>query len=391
MSKPLISVVVLAKNNASTLPRLIESLREFRERGGEMILVDTGSEDGTQKIAMDGGFLVHHMAGEFDRTITAEMAEELNSKFQRAGEPPLAVAGDKFFDFAKARNWAAGQASNDWICNPDSDEVWTKFDIDKVEALMGSGATRFSYNFVYDHNPDGTPSLQFVTDTRLYNKKYWHWECCIHETLTKNAGLETEPVITYVGKDVLFLEHWQVPSPTRKCYLPGMAVAVTENPNHDRHLHYFGRELYYYKRYQTAIQVLMRHIELSTFPNEKAQSMIFIGDALNESGQRPLAIEWYHKAFQTALRREPLMRLAQIYFAEQDPLRTCIYCEAALKVGRTGYYGDTEVYYGSLPYQWLSWAKWNLGDKEGAKAAWKESFVLNPTDPIILGDKQWYF
>lgn len=390
MSKPLISVVVLSRNNASTLPRLIDSLKEFRERGGEMILVDTGSTDGTQEIATAGGFRVLDKTGAFDRIIDENIAEDVNSKFQRSGEPPLTSAGDKFFDFAKARNWAAEQASNGWICNPDSDEAWTKFDIDKVEQMMATGATRFSYNFVFDHNPDGTPSLQFVTDTRLYNKKYWHWECCIHETLTRNAGLDTEPVITYVGKDVLFLEHWQVPSPTRKCYLPGMAVAIIENPNHDRHLHYFGRELYYYKRYKTAIQVLMRHIDLSTFANEKAQSMIFIGDALNESGDRPLAIEWYHKAFQTALRREPLMRLASIYFAEQDPARTAIYCEAALKIARTGYYGDTEAYYGSLPYQWLSWAKWNLGDKVGAREAYKESLILNPEDPIIKGDRQWY-
>jgi glycosyltransferase involved in cell wall biosynthesis len=52
------SVALIAKNEAKTLPRLMLSLHEFRERGGEIILVDTGSEDGTPIVAREYGCIV---------------------------------------------------------------------------------------------------------------------------------------------------------------------------------------------------------------------------------------------------------------------------------------------------------------------------------------------
>jgi glycosyltransferase involved in cell wall biosynthesis len=58
MKTPLFSVALIAKNESKTLPRLIASLAEFKERGGEIILADTGSTDGTPKVAADLGCIV---------------------------------------------------------------------------------------------------------------------------------------------------------------------------------------------------------------------------------------------------------------------------------------------------------------------------------------------
>lgn len=54
-SKPKFSIVMIAKQEARTLPKCMESLKEFRERGGEIVLVDTGSTDGTADIARSYG------------------------------------------------------------------------------------------------------------------------------------------------------------------------------------------------------------------------------------------------------------------------------------------------------------------------------------------------
>ena len=44
------SVVMIAKNEVKTLPRMFRSLREFQARGGKIVILDTGSTDGTLEI-----------------------------------------------------------------------------------------------------------------------------------------------------------------------------------------------------------------------------------------------------------------------------------------------------------------------------------------------------
>ena len=41
--EPRFSVVTIVRNEANRLPRLLASLAEFRERGGEVVVLDTGS------------------------------------------------------------------------------------------------------------------------------------------------------------------------------------------------------------------------------------------------------------------------------------------------------------------------------------------------------------
>ena len=55
MPEPNFSIALIAKNESKTLPRLMESLKDFQSRGGEVILLDTGSNDGTPELARSLG------------------------------------------------------------------------------------------------------------------------------------------------------------------------------------------------------------------------------------------------------------------------------------------------------------------------------------------------
>ena len=55
MEKPLFSVCLISKNESKTLPRLMGSLKEFQEREGEVVILDTGSTDGTPDLARSLG------------------------------------------------------------------------------------------------------------------------------------------------------------------------------------------------------------------------------------------------------------------------------------------------------------------------------------------------
>ncbi len=86
-SIPSLSLCMIVKNEIQNLPRCLASVKPYVD---EMIVVDTGSQDGTPEIAAEHGATV------------------------------------RFFewcdDFAAARNYAISQASSDWILMLDADE-----------------------------------------------------------------------------------------------------------------------------------------------------------------------------------------------------------------------------------------------------------------------------
>ncbi|MEP0870528.1 glycosyltransferase family 2 protein [Trichocoleus desertorum AS-A10] len=86
-SEPLLSLCMIVKNEQQNLPRCLNSVRSHVD---EMIVVDTGSEDGTIAIAQQYGAQIQH--------------------FQWCD------------DFAAARNFAIAQASGQWILMLDADE-----------------------------------------------------------------------------------------------------------------------------------------------------------------------------------------------------------------------------------------------------------------------------
>ena len=160
MSKPLFSIVLITKNEANTLPKCMESLQEFINRGGEIIIGDTGSTDNTIEVAKSYGCIVHSIDAMID--IDKKTCKEINKRFIEEGESDIMPEnGTSIFDFSTARNLALSYASNDFIISLDGDEAYTKFDIDYINEKIQSGSTQLQYQFVYAHNDNGTPSMQF--------------------------------------------------------------------------------------------------------------------------------------------------------------------------------------------------------------------------------------
>lgn len=88
--------------------------------------------------------------------ITEEEARDINDRFIVENEAPIVVAGDRYFDFASARNESASMTSNDWCCTVDCDEILTKLDIDKINEIIENNPnlSHCEYNFCFSHLPD---------------------------------------------------------------------------------------------------------------------------------------------------------------------------------------------------------------------------------------------
>lgn len=393
--QPKFSVVLIARNESQTLPRLMGSLKEFQARGGEVLLLDTGSNDNTAEIAKDLGCIVHEVGKKFIVEIDEATALAINKKFvwnfgQEDGEEAIVRAGDRMFDYSGARNYIAQFASNDVIATPDCDEIYTKFDIDKINEAITSGADQLEYNFVYSHDAEGGEMIKFM-HCKFYNRKKLQWTNIIHEILTPIAGADTAKR-QFLDESIIKLEHWQNPKTDRGHYLTGLAYDCFNNPTNDRNAHYLGRELFYERRFRSAICQLKAHVAMNRWPTEASQSMVHIGDSYLELGQVDEALGAYAKAFDLEPnRREPLMRMAEHYYRTQKPDQALAYAAAALQIKGGDFYANYQPYYEHLPHEILYWALWQKGEVHASKDHFDLALAYQPHNAKYLHDFRYYY
>lgn len=376
------SVVLIAKNEEITLPRLLGSLTDFQNKGGKILLLDTGSTDNTVNVAQSYGVEVHEVGDRF--LLTINNADEINSKFVEKREDTVVENGDRLFDYSSARNYIAELAPTDFIFTPDCDEEFTKFDVDKIEELVASGVEQLEYNFVFSHDEYGNEAIKFM-HSKAYDRRKLKWVGVIHEVLQGDAKRQ------FVDEDVIKLEHFQQPDERRTSYLKGLALDCFLNPNNERNSHYLGRELLWTKRPKSAIKELKRCISMHWWAAEKSASATFIGDAYGQLNKPELQAEWYNKAiYYDGSLREPFLRLARFYQHQNNPQLTACYVAAASELPWTPFYANNMAHYSYEPHEIMYWAKGWTGDINRAREELNKALEYKPFESSYLRDYRYY-
>ena len=232
------SCAIIARNEETTLPRLIKSI----EGVSDIVIVDTGSTDKTVEVARSLGCRVFEEGDRFKITPTEEQAEKFKELF---GFEPTFKTTESYFNFSKARNYAISKAKNDWVFQSDADEV-VIWDIDKVRAALPT-ADHFVYRFCYAHkqpdfdNPDWSCALEF-THSKFFRKSMLEWKYWVHELPVPRKGKNPRPPLFV---DFIHHHHWQNPGTGRGHYLPGLELNTVENPDDPRTAYYIAREFFY--------------------------------------------------------------------------------------------------------------------------------------------------
>ena len=384
--KPKFSIVCIAKDEAKTIPKMMESLKDFMARGGEVILVDTGSTDGTPDVARSLGCTVTEVGEKFITVIDKKTAEIINDYFVVDGEKEIVKEGNRLFDFASARNYATSLAANDMVCSLDCDEAYTRFDIDRLNALIDEGYGQFEYQFVFAHDPWGRPVIQFV-QSKFFDRTKIQWTGIVHEVLSGEAKR------TYVGPETIMLEHWQEQGKEhRGNYLVGLALDCFQHPDKDRQSHYLARELLWNGRPKSALKEFNFHITMGGWPAERAQSMIFIGDCYGMLGNDEEQVKWYGLAYNLdSARREALIKLALFYRRKNNYQATASYARAALEIPWTDYYANDKAMYEQVPHELLYWAYGWLGRIPDAQREIQIALKYQPHNSQYLRDTRYYF
>ena len=147
MIRPQISVCMIAKNEEKHIDECLKRLEHYHY---EIVLVDTGSTDGTLEIAAKYTDKIYHF--------------------------------DWINDFSVARNFALDKASNDWVLSIDCDEYIESIDEKELSILMEKHSQDVGQILIRNRfKQSSQTSIENVRVSRFFNKKYYHFVGAIHE------------------------------------------------------------------------------------------------------------------------------------------------------------------------------------------------------------------
>ena len=332
-----IVVYAICKNERPFADRWMASMSE----ADEVCVLDTGSTDGTP-----------------------QRLEELGAKVS------VQVITPWRFDVARNQSLELVPEDADLCVCTDLDEVFQPGWREKVEAAWAPGVDRLLYRYVWNFLPDGREGMVFWYD-KIHRRKGCRWVNPVHEVLQFDGGA---PQARYV--EGVCLEHHADRSKSRGQYLPLLELAVEEDPNNDRNVHYLGREYFFYRRWEESIAMLKRHLALPTATF-----------ALEMAGE---AERWIFRAVGEAPHlREPWLDLADLAYHQKDWHGVLWATGRALAITqRPRTYISEAASWGEHPWDLASLGYFYTGQYEKALEAARKARDLAPDNPRIQKNLQ---
>lgn len=258
----MLTLCMIVKNEEDLLG---ECLLKSKELVDEIIIVDTGSSDKTKDIALK---------------FTSKVYD-----FKWCN------------DFSKARNFSIDKSTNDWVLVLDADEIVESYDkasilnfITKNENIIKVG--RIQEISILENGVENSKSFERVS--RLFNKKYNHYEGLIHEQILSNDGTINETQNVYISvihkgytKEVLEKTN----KLKRNEALLEEAIEINKN---DPYLYYqLGKTQYMIKNYDKSSLNFQKALEYDLNFN-----MEYVADLIETYGYSLINSENYSKALE---------------------------------------------------------------------------------------------
>lgn len=296
MNKYKVVVYAICKNEEKFVDRWVESMKE----ADEMVVLDTGSDDGTVKKLKEHNVFVK------TKRITPWR-----------------------FDVARNESLDLVPTDTDICVCTDLDEVFEKGWRKELEKVWNkdSNRCRYIYNWSLENN---IPKVSFYYE-KIHSRHSFKWVHPVHEVLKYEENTKENIVIS----DRVILNHFPDKTKSRSSYLGLLELSVKEEPENDRNTHYLGREYMYYGKWKEAIEVLKKHISLktATWKDERCASMRFISRCYKELKQYDDARKYLDMAIEEApYLRDPYMERALLEYSLENYEEVEKYCLKALQI-----------------------------------------------------------
>jgi len=350
-----IVVYAICKNEAGHAERWMASMAE----ADGVYVLDTGSTDGT---------------AERLRALGAVVVEERVEPWR--------------FDTARNRSLELVPEDADICVCTDLDEVFHPGWRAALEAAWTDGTTQAVYRYTWNFNADGSEGTVFWIE-KIHARRGYRWTHPVHEVLERQEGWGPGRKCTAEGVQ---LDHHADPAKSRGQYLPLLELAVEEDPNNDRNVHYLGREYFFYRRWEESIAMLKRHLALptATWADERCASMRLLAKdyfALEMAGE---AERWIFRAVGEAPHlREPWLDLADLAYHQKDWHGVLWATGRALAITqRPRTYISEAASWGEHPWDLASLGYFYTGQYEKALEAARKARDLAPDNPRIQKNLQ---
>jgi tetratricopeptide (TPR) repeat protein len=349
MNKYKICIYAICKNEEKFIDRWVDSMRE----ADKIFVLDTGSTDGSVNILKKRG---------------------VNIKVKTYNP----------WRFDDARNDSLDMVDEDTdicVCT-DIDEVFNKDWRKKLEKIWTHDTSRVYYKLNTHIDKNNIPGTSLYI-SKIHKRNMYKWKYPIHEVLT-SINKDKEVTIT---TDEIIINHYPDEAKSRANYLSLLKLAVKENPIDDRCMHYLGREYMYHKKWNKAIDTLIKYLSLesATWKYERSASMRYIGKCYKNLKRMEEAKLWLTKSItESSDMRDGLGALGEIYYEEEKYLEAKKILELCLNIKeRTINYMSESIWWNGYIEDILSICEYKLNNKVESLKYVKEALKYNPDNERI--------
>ena len=353
MNKKKICVYAISKNEEKFVKRWYESVKE----ADSVYVLDTGSTDKTISMLKDLGVNV-------------------------------AVKEIKPWRFDVARNESLKLVPEDCdicVCI-DIDEVISKGWRKKLEEIWDDNTNHLRYIYNWSHDDNGKPLVSFYYE-KIHARNGFKWIYPVHEVLEFSGEKEI-----FKTTEEIVVDHYPDSTKSRSNYLPLLELSVKENPDNDRNMHYLGREYMFHGKYNEAIDMLIKHLNLksATWKDERCASMRFIARCYKYLKRYDEAKMWLDKAINEApYLRDPYVERAMLEYELNNFEDVKKYCLLALEIkNHTKTYINEPFSWNYTIYDLLSISEFYLGNIESSLKWINKATKMEPNNERLINNKK---
>ena len=344
-----LSVCLIVRDEKETIARVLECAKKFAD---EIIVVDTGSTDGTKEIAKSYT----------EKVFNFEWCD----------------------DFAKARNFSFSKATCDYQMWLDADDIISEENIQKILTLKTSGIDfdvcmcKYAQNF--DEN--GNPHFLFNRERILKRSKNFTWSGRVHEVIIPSGKI--------INSDIA-IEHRKIKQNKQKrnlkIYQKMKRDKVEFSP---RELFYYARELYFNGYISSAIKNLKKFIKIpNIYPPDNLSAQMMLSDCfLIKKDEKSAKTQLFNALSSHTPTSELCCKIAQLCEREKDNPSSIFWYECALHCKNNS--GFVSIDYSNIiPYIELSRLYFPINYQE-AKKYHLLAKNLSPKNKAVIFNEKFF-
>lgn len=348
-----ISLCMIVKNEEDSLGRCLDSVKGVPD---EIIIVDTGSTDRTKEIALSHGANVYDF--------------------------------EWIDDFAAARNYAFGKATQEYQLWLDADDVFDPIDREKLFALKLSldpavDSVTMTYNLAFD--AEGNPTSSLRRNRLVRRDRNYKWIGPVHEYLEVFGRIIHSDVAVAHRKERAYTD--------RNLRIYRKREAAGEQFSL-RDLYYFANELKDHKQYEEAIAYYEKFLSSEgIWLEDGVAASVKLGDCYGALGRKDDRLRALCRSFAyDAPRPEPCALIGDWWLDRKQYRQAIFWYELATKqeppasgMGMTNRYASTWY-----PHLQMCVCYDRLGDPEEANRHNEIALAFLPTHPSMLYNRQYF-